>query len=88
MKNNRVFMKSKLFIAASFLLLFPGAISLAQETSGELNLSLKEAQDYALTNNKMVLAAKADVMASKASVWEAISGALPQINASGSFIDN
>jgi outer membrane protein TolC len=59
-----------------------------QENSSELKLSLNEAQDYAMTNNKMVRAAKSDIVASKSAVWEAISGALPQINASGSFIDN
>jgi len=59
-----------------------------QENSRELKLSLNEAQDYAMTNNKMVRAAKSDIVASKSAVWEAISGALPQINASGSFIDN
>jgi outer membrane protein TolC len=53
-----------------------------------LQLSLKQAQDYAISNNKMVLAAKSDVLASKAAVWETISAALPQVNASGSFTDN
>jgi outer membrane protein len=53
-----------------------------------LNLSFKEAQDYAISNNKMVLAAKSDVMASKAAIWEAISSALPEVSASGSFTDN
>jgi len=61
---------------------------MAQQESGELNLSFKEAQDYAISNNKMVLAAKSDVMASKAAIWEAISSALPEVSASGSFTDN
>ncbi len=41
-----------------------------------------------LSNNKMVMAAKSDVQASKAAVWETISAALPQVSASGSFTDN
>ncbi len=59
-----------------------------QETFGELKLSLKEAQDYAVTNNKAILAAKSDVLASRAAVWETISSALPQLSATGSFADN
>ena len=53
-----------------------------------MTLSLKEAQDYAILNNKMVLVARSDVQASKVAVWETISAALPQVNASGSFTDN
>lgn len=60
----------------------------ARVGESELKLSLKEAQDYAILNNKSVLAARSDVMASKAAVWETISAALPQMSASGSFADN
>lgn len=81
-------MKSKLFFAASLSLMLYCGILTAQGNSSELKISLKEAQDYALTNNKMVLSAKSDVMASRSAVWETISSALPQINATGSFTDN
>ena len=60
----------------------------AQQESNELKLSLIEAQNYALQHNKMVLSAKSDVQASKAALWETISAALPQVNASASFTDN
>ncbi len=60
----------------------------AQENAGELKLSLKQAQDYAIENNKMVLSVKSDVKASKVALWETISAGLPQIEASGSFADN
>ncbi|NMC36756.1 MAG: TolC family protein [Bacteroidales bacterium] len=60
----------------------------AQDNGGDLKLSLKEAQDYAILNNKSVLAARSDVMASKAAVWETISAALPQLSATGTFTDN
>ncbi len=60
----------------------------AQENGGELRLSLKEAQNYAILNNKSVLAARSEVMASKAAVWETISAALPQLSATGTFTDN
>ncbi|MDQ1296599.1 MAG: hypothetical protein QG611_577, partial [Bacteroidota bacterium] len=36
-------MKNKILIASSFILLFPGAISMAQEKSSDLSISLKEA---------------------------------------------
>lgn len=81
-------MKSKHFFAAALSLMLSGGILTAQGSSSELKISLKEAQDYALTNNKMVLAAKSDVMASRSALWETISSALPQINATGSFTDN
>ena len=42
-------MKSKLLIAAALSLLFNGSVVNAQQPVGELNLSLKEAQDYAIS---------------------------------------
>jgi outer membrane protein len=53
-----------------------------------LNLSLQEAQEYALVHNRMVITARSDVEASRAALWEIISSALPQVSASGSFTDN
>lgn len=55
---------------------------------GELKLSLAEARDYAVTNNKMVISARLDVEASGITVWETISAALPRVDASASFTDN
>ena len=81
-------MKSKFLIAAAFLTLLTGSAAKAQQESNELKFSLKEAQDYALSHNKMVINARSDVQASKAALWETISAALPQVNASASFTDN
>jgi len=75
----------------TFLLLFlsiTGGIVSAQDKSSELKLSLKEARDYALLNNKMMINSRAEVQASKVALWETISNALPQVTASGSFTDN
>ncbi len=80
-------MKKILSTATALLILSVAAIR-AQGNAGELKLSVKEAQEYALMNNKIVLSAKSDVQAAKAEVWETISAALPQVNASGSFMDN
>jgi len=81
-------MKRKLLIASAFITLLAWSTGSAQQEGGELKLSLSEAQDYALSHNKMVLNARSDVEASKAALWETISSALPQVNASASFTDN
>lgn len=60
----------------------------AQSDNSELRLSLKEAQDYAILNNKAVINARQEIEASRVAVWETISNALPTIDASGTFTDN
>ena len=80
-------MKRILITAAALVILVPARIN-AQGNAGELRLSVKEAQEYALMNNRVVLAARSDVQAAKAALWETISAALPQVNASGSIMDN
>lgn len=82
------FMKSKFLFAAAFFALLTVSSGNAQQESGELKLSLIEAQNYALQHNKMVLTAKSDIQASKVALWETISAALPQVSASASFTDN
>jgi len=81
-------MKNKQFLTAMLLLFATGGSLLAQTGSSELKLSLKDAQDYALQHNKMVVTSRMDVEASKIALWETISNGLPQISASGSFTDN
>ncbi|MEI6047686.1 MAG: TolC family protein [Bacteroidota bacterium] len=81
-------MKNKQFLTVLLLIFLTGGIIPAQEKSGELKFSLKEAQDYAIQNNKLVISSRMDVEASKIALWETISNALPQVSASGSFIDN
>jgi outer membrane protein TolC len=81
-------MKRKTIFALIFLMVIWNLPSKGQEIAGELKLTLKEAQDYALENNRTVLSARADVKASRMALWETISAGLPQIEASGSFADN
>lgn len=81
-------MKRNLILTTTMLLLFSGTTISAQERTGELNLTLKEAQDYAIRNNKMVISARMEVEESKRAVWETISSALPEISSSVSFTDN
>lgn len=81
-------MKNKQFLSVFISLALSGVIASAQTAGNELKLSLREAQDFAVSNNKLVIAAKTDVRASKVALWEAISAALPQVSATGSFADN
>lgn len=81
-------MKRKTIFTLITLMVICYLPSNGQTVTGELKLTLKEAQDYALENNKMVLSARADVKASRIALWETISAGLPQIEASGSFADN
>jgi outer membrane protein TolC len=86
MKNKTDIMKNR-FLTAVSLLLLPAAMISAQENS-ELKLSLKEAQDYALQNNKMVKSAELTLQASSEDVWTTIASGLPQISANATFTDN
>jgi outer membrane protein TolC len=52
------------------------------ESAGTLNLSLKEAQDYAMQYNKTVQNSGLAVSQAQKKVWETISTGLPQVNAS------
>ena len=81
-------MKHKLIFSTLMSLLISGSVLIAQETKSELNLSLKEAQEYALQHNRMVISSKLDVEASKQSLWEAISAGLPQISGNAGLTDN
>lgn len=86
--NKSDHMKQKPIFTTLLFLIFPGIFLMAQGNNDELKLSLKEAQEYAIQNNKMVITSRMDVQASKAALWETISNALPQVTASGSFTDN
>ncbi|MBI5009626.1 MAG: TolC family protein [Bacteroidia bacterium] len=81
-------MKHKLLINTAILLIITGSSLFAQSDTTELKLSLKEAQDYAIQNNKSVISARYDIAASRAAIWETISAALPSVDATGSFTDN
>lgn len=66
----------------TMLTLIPAIMS-AQENpqTGPIRLSLKQAQEYALQNNKSILNANLDVEAAKKKVWETTTMGLPQISA-------
>lgn len=81
-------MKNKEVLSVLLIILLSGGILKAQDKNMEMKLSLKEAQKYAIQNNKMMISTRMEVDASKVAVWETISNALPQVSASGSFTDN
>jgi outer membrane protein TolC len=81
-------MKRKLIITTLLTLLISGPSLVAQENGKELSLTLKEAQDYAMQNNKLVKSAKLTVEGSQSDVWTTIASGLPQISVSAGFTDN
>jgi len=81
-------MKKKELLIVFFTVFMTCSLMQGQNTTSELKLSLKEAQDYAIQNNKEMITSRMEVQASKVAVWEIISNALPQVSASGTFTDN
>ena len=81
-------MKRKEVLAVLLLFLITSGFIMAQEKTGDLKFTLKEAQDYAIQNNKMIISSRMDVEASKIAIWETISNALPQVSAGASYTDN
>jgi len=81
-------MKTKLLSVPLIMIFLTGGIISAQSQSAELKLSLKEAQNFAIEHNKMVITSRMDVEASRIALQEMIANALPQVNASGNFNDN
>jgi outer membrane protein len=81
-------MRIRHFLPFFCLLLVSGGMIRAQADEGELSLSLKEAQDYALNYNKSIKSARYDLKASEYARWEAIASGLPQISSSGTLNDN
>ena len=58
----------------------------SQETSGTtLRLTLKEAQDYAVSHNRIVWNAGLSVSEAQKKTWETISAGLPQVNATVNY---
>ncbi|HLN21501.1 MAG TPA: TolC family protein [Bacteroidales bacterium] len=80
--------KLKKVLSVILTVVVTGSILRGQHTAVRLKFTLKEAQEYAVQNNKMMISSKYDIEASRAAIWETISTALPQVSLSGSFTDN
>ena len=87
MRKQSIVMKNNRLITA-MLFLLTGGILFGQTGGKEMKLTLKDAQEYAIKNNKTVKNARLDYEESKLAIWSAISNVLPQISMSGSFNDN
>ena len=75
-------MKVKLKFLPMILFLGVCVSAFSQQTNERgLRLSLQEAQDYAVQNNKTVLNAGLSVSEAQKRTWEVISAGLPQVNA-------
>jgi outer membrane protein len=81
-------MKKKEFLIGLLFSILSCGIIQGQQSNGELKLSLKEAQDYAIMNNKQMIASRMDVASSKLAIWDIISGGLPQVAIGAGFTDN
>ncbi len=57
-------------------------------TPASLSLTIDQAVDYALDNNRNVASARYDVLASEKGVWEAVAAGLPAVGGSASITDN
>jgi outer membrane protein TolC len=81
-------MKTRKALTAILLFIASGGFLSAQEKASEFKLTLKEAQDYAVQNNKMMISSRMDVEASRVAIWETISNLLPSISGTGNLVDN
>lgn len=73
-------MNKKVFSLTAGLLLLCSTFAWAQEES-TLSISLKTAQDYAVTHNKTLKNSSLDVQKAEAAKWSAIASMLPQVSA-------
>lgn len=73
-------------IAILFSVVLAGSGLYAQEkSSGPVQLSLKQAQDYALLNNAGAKNSKLDLELAKKKIWETTAIGLPQLNAQANY---
>lgn len=81
-------MKRKLIAFLFPVLLGATVLMSAQEAPKSLSLTVDQAVEYALDNNRSVASARYDLMASEKAIWEAIAAGLPSLTASAGLNDN
>jgi outer membrane protein len=69
---------------ALLALLLPVILN-AQQQNAPMNLSLKQAQDYAIINNVNAKNSELDVRLAKKKIWETTAIGLPQVNAQANY---
>ncbi len=75
-------------IITGILIYFLLSISLYAQQDSVLNLTVRNAQEYAVEHNLNIRNAALDVEIAKKKVWETTASGLPQISASGSYVNN
>ncbi len=81
-------MKRRIF-AFVLPLLVASALSVsAQDAPVALSLTVDQAVEYALDNNRNVSSARYDLLASEKAVWEALAAGLPSVEGSASLSNN
>jgi outer membrane protein len=81
-------MERKIF-AFVLPLLVASALSLsAQDAPAALSLTVDQAVEYALDNNRNVSSARYDLLASEKAVWETLAAGLPSVEGSASLSNN
>jgi outer membrane protein TolC len=76
-------LKIKYFLTFLFLGLF--TTGFGQEKKDSLRLSLADAQNYALQNNRSVKNARIDLLSADKRIWETIAMGLPQLGLSANY---
>jgi outer membrane protein len=71
-----------------FTILFISLVAVAygQESKEIIKLSLSEAQDYAIKNNRSVQSARIDVISARKKIWENLATGLPQLNVTANYL--
>jgi outer membrane protein len=69
-----------------FLFLGFFAEGFGQDKKDLLKLSISEAQEFAVQNNRTVQSSKIDVQSAEKKIWENLATGLPQINATASYM--
>jgi outer membrane protein TolC len=86
-ENTRYMKRRIIAFIFSALPVITGSLA-AQEAPVTLSLTVDQAVDYAMENNKTVTSARYDLLASEKSYLEALSAGLPSVNGSFSANDN
>ncbi len=81
-------MKRRIFAFVLPLLVASGLSLPAQDAPAALSLTVDQAVEYALDNNRTVSSARYDLLASQKGVWEAIAAGLPSVEGSASLSNN
>lgn len=74
-------MRMKKLIWAFIALYIPLVVQAQEKKDSVLRFSLKEAQEYALQNNRSILNANLDIESARLKVWETTAIGLPQVSA-------